>query len=58
MRIPQTYTKDNKTYKFIKRINNNIFLYEEINYKFKECFSIFDLNLIEYNKKEQIKNNG
>ena len=51
MKIPQIHTKDNKTYKFIKKINDNIFLYEEINYKFKECFSKFDLNLIEYNKK-------
>ena len=51
MNIPKIYNKNNKTYRFIKKINDDMFLYEEINYKFKECFSRFDFNLIEATKK-------
>lgn len=34
------------TYKFIKQCNDDLFLYEEVNTHFKECFSKFDLGLI------------
>ena len=38
-------------YKFIDKCNDNLFLYEEVNLKYKRCFTKFDLGLV----KERIK---
>lgn len=46
MKIPQTIEKDNRKYKFIKKCNDTTFLYEEIQYGYKKCFSKYDLGLI------------
>lgn len=48
-------TLDGKTiihkYKFIDKCNDNLFLYEEVNLKYKRCFTKFDLGLV----KETVK---
>lgn len=55
MKIPKRIIRKTKThdkqikcyeYKFIKRCNNNLFLYERVNDKTKECFTLYDLKMI------------
>ncbi len=46
MKIPKTINKNNREYIFEKQINNNVFLYKEKIYGYKECFTKFDLGLI------------
>lgn len=49
MGIPKIIKKKDKdkiyTYKFIKQCNENLFLYEEINLHYKECFNKHDLGI-------------
>lgn len=54
MKIPKIITRKTKyktgeireyTYKFIKKCNNNLFLYERTDNNAKECFSKFDLGI-------------
>lgn len=55
MKIPKKIIKKTKThdrqikyyeYKFIKRCNNNLFLYERIDNNAKECFTLYDLKML------------
>lgn len=46
MRIPTIIKKNNHKYMFIKRINKDLFLYRNIEYGYKECFTRFDLGII------------
>lgn len=54
MEIPKKITRKTKyktgeirehTYKFIKKCNDDLFLYEEVNQHYKECFTKFDLGI-------------
>lgn len=40
------------TYRFVRKCNNNLYLYEEVKYKWKRCFTKFDLGLIKNEKIE------
>lgn len=46
MRIPKVISKNNHEYIFEKQCNENMFLYREMLYGYKECFTKFDLDLI------------
>lgn len=46
MKIPKIVNQGNRKYKFIKEYKNGVLLYEEITYKYKKCFSKFDLGLV------------
>lgn len=46
MQIPQTITIDNHSFDFIKKCNNNLYLYQETNLKYKECFTLHQLGLV------------
>ena len=46
MKIPNEVTKNRKQYRFVKQINKNVFMYEEVTTGYKECFCGFDLGLI------------
>ena len=54
MKIPKYITKKENTrgeaiirkYKFVEKCNDNLFLYEEANKKYKRCFTKFDLGII------------
>lgn len=49
--IPETFVaSDGHEYKLIKQLNSNLFLYENIKYKWKECFTLFDLGQVKENK--------
>ena len=50
MRIPKVIGKNNREYIFVKQINGNMFLYQEMLYGYKECFSKHDLGLIKRQK--------
>jgi len=46
MKIPKVISKNNHEYIFEKQVNDNIFLYKEMLYGYKECFNKHDLGLI------------
>lgn len=33
-------------YRFVEKCNDNLFLYEEVNQKYKRCFTKFELGLV------------
>ncbi len=47
MKIPKIVSKKNQKYEFVKQVNKNMFLYKNILYGYKECFTLFDLGIIE-----------
>ncbi|MGN1300688.1 MAG: hypothetical protein ACI4VC_05035 [Clostridia bacterium] len=51
MEIPKIYKVGKRKYEFIKKCNENLFLYEDINTKAKTCFSRFDLKQIKNDRK-------
>lgn len=46
MKIPKIINKNNHIYIFIKQCNDDLFLYEEMQYHYKEAFSRYDLGLV------------
>ncbi len=46
MRIPKIISKNNHEYILVKQVNENMFLYKDMLYGYKECFSRFDLGLL------------
>ena len=46
MKIPKIISKNNHEYILVKQINNNMFLYKDMLYGYKECFTKFDLGLV------------
>lgn len=46
MTIPKIISKNRHEYIFVKKCNNNIFLYKDMLYGYNECFSRYDLGLI------------
>lgn len=50
MKIPAIVKRDNKEYSFMRKCNNNVFLYEDKERGFKRCFSKYDLGIV--NNKE------
>lgn len=51
MRIPKIISKNNREYIFVKQCNENLFLYKEMLYGYKECFLLQDLIQIKNNIK-------
>ena len=47
MRIPKVISKNNHEYILEKQVNEKLFLYKDLLYGYKECFSLYDLGLIE-----------
>lgn len=43
MKIPKIIKQDGRKYKFIKRCNDTVYLYEETKYGYKRCFTKYDL---------------
>lgn len=41
--VPKKIIFNNRTYTFVKQVNNRICLYEEDKFKWKECFLITEL---------------
>jgi hypothetical protein len=54
MKIPKTIKKNNFTFEFVKKIKDNMYLYQEKNLGFNTTFSNFDLGLV---KNEEKTNN-
>lgn len=52
MEIPKIITKKKHKYIFVKKCNNNIFLYKEKTLGYSECFSRHELNMVKATKKE------
>lgn len=50
MEIPKIFNNNGRSYKFIKEYHNYV-LYEEIKFKYKECFNKQDLGLIDEKEK-------
>jgi len=46
MRIPKVISKNNHEYIFEKQCSENMFLYKEMLYGYKECFTKFDLGIV------------
>lgn len=46
MKLPNQFTKDKKIY-FLLKEYKNYGLYEQEKTKIKECFSIYDINMLE-----------
>ena len=46
MKIPKFIRKNNHKYRFVRRCNKYIFLYEDVVSGHKECFSRFDVGMI------------
>ena len=53
MRIPKVISKNNHEYIFEKQINDTLFLYKDLMYGYRECFSLYDLGLIRNVRKER-----
>lgn len=52
MKIPKIISKNNHEYIFVKQYNDNLFLYKEMLYGWNECFTKFDLGLVEEKVKD------
>ena len=46
MRIPKIISKNNHEYIFVKQCNDNLFLYKDMLYHYKETFTKHDLGLV------------
>ena len=53
MKIPKIISKNGHEYILEKQVNENVFLYKEMVYGYKECISLYDLGLV----KEKIAGN-
>lgn len=47
MKIPERIERNRRKYKLVKQVNKKLFLYEQEGTGFKECFSLYDLGLVE-----------
>ena len=50
MKIPERIYKKERAYKYIKQVNDRMYLYEDEKYGWKECFLLTDLIQIEPSK--------
>ena len=50
MKIPKVISKNNHEYILVKQCNENLFQYKDLMYGYYECFTKFDLDLIEKRK--------
>lgn len=57
MEIPKRIKKNNRRYKLVK-VYENYVLYENFDYKYRECFQFFDLGLVKYREKERLALKG
>ena len=47
MKIPKVISKNNHEYIFVKQCNENLFQYKEMIVGYYECFSRYDLDLLQ-----------
>lgn len=47
MKIPEKIFRNNRMYILVRQVNKKLFLYEAEKTGFKECFSLYDLGLVE-----------
>ena len=52
MGVLKIISKNNHEYIFVKQVNKNMFLYKDMLYGYNECFTKFDLGIIEPPKTE------
>lgn len=57
MKIPKNVVKKKEKYVFIKKCNNNLFLYQNVEHEYIECFSKFDLGLVKQTVEVEIEKN-
>lgn len=50
MKIPKIISKNNHEYIFEKQCNSNMFLYRDMLYGYKECFTRYELGLVKETK--------
>lgn len=46
MNIPKVISKNNHEYILVNKINDNLYLYKDLMYGYKECFTKYDLGLV------------
>lgn len=54
MKIPKIVIKGKRKYEFVQKVNDNLFLYKEVNLGFKETFSRADLKIIDNTEIDKI----
>ena len=54
MKIPKMVVKGKRKYEFMQKVNDNLFLYKEVNLGFKETFSRADLKIIDNTEIDKI----
>lgn len=54
MKIPKVISKNEHEYILVKQVNDKIFLYKDLMYGYKECFTLYDLELIKKQRKRPI----
>ena len=54
MKIPKIVIKGKRKYEFMQKVNDNLFLYKEVNLGFKETFSRADLKIIDNTEIDKI----
>ena len=51
MKVPKVISKNNHEYILIKQVNDKMFLYKDLLYGYKECFTLYDLKMIKIQNK-------
>ena len=46
-KIPKNIVHKGKKYTYVCKCNNNLFLYESVDYGYKMCFTRFELGLLQ-----------
>lgn len=46
MRIPKVINQNDHIYVFVQELKNGLFLYKDLEFGFKESFTLFDLGLV------------
>lgn len=47
MKIPKIIDKNNRIYVLVQELKNGVVLYKDLEFGYKETFSLFDLGLIQ-----------
>lgn len=55
MGIPKTIRKGNSTFEFVKKIKDDMYLYQEQKAKYKVTYSRFDLGMLQEEVKPEIE---
>lgn len=55
MKIPKIIRKGNSTFEFVKKVHDNMYLYQEQKAGYKVTYSRFDLGLLQEQVKPEIE---